>query len=164
MAQDRHENPVHFNAAVTFSPNTLTLPAGVVADAQVAAGAAIAHTKLEHQRSPVVSWDGTTPTTTRVLFVARSAGTVLTFRVGHAVACIGAATVTFDLKKNGVTVLTGVVTQSSADAAYTPESGSLSGTPTFVAGDVFTVVTVATAGGGTIGTGGYAEMRVSEAA
>jgi hypothetical protein len=164
VSTQRMENPHDFAGGLTASGG-MTIPAGAVSNAQVAAGAAIAHDKLDHQYGPLAPLTpGTAQSETVPTFVARSAGTVLSFKVGAVVANIGAATVTFDLKKNGTTVLTGVVTLNNGDAAYTPKAGTLSGTPTFVAGDVFTVVTVATAGGGTLATGIYATMRVSEGA
>ena len=73
---------------------------------------------------------------------------------GHtnAVAALTTATVTVDLKKNGTTVLTGVITLDNGNTAYIPEAGSL-GTATYGNDDVLTLVIVAAASGGTLPTG-----------
>lgn len=109
---------------------------------------------LQHQHRQVHSQANTTATTeTKIVHIAYGGGTVADFRAAMIGANVGAATVTFDLKKNGSSVLSSVVTLSSSHAAYEDVVGTLSGTPTYVAGDVFTVVITATAGGGTLGTG-----------
>jgi hypothetical protein len=88
-------------------------------------------------------------------------GTLLSFKAGSIVANIGAATVTLDLKKNGVTALSAVITLNNANTARVAVSGTLSVT-TLAAGDVLEVVATATAGGGTLATGVFAELRWKE--
>ena len=92
---------------------------------------------------------------TKTVYVANAPGTVQSFAAGVLVAAAGAATYTLDLKKNGTTVLTAVITLDNANAINVVEAGTVvsSGVEDYVAGDVFTVVTVATAGGGTLPQG-----------
>jgi uncharacterized protein YfiM (DUF2279 family) len=163
VASERVENPTFFVGPVTFGTGGVVLPASVITDSQVAPAAGITQDKLEHQHAKIYNQAGNAVSETKAIYVARSAGTLLSFVAGMVGANAGAATVTFDLKKNGTTVLTAVVSLGSGDPAYTPKSGTLSVT-SFVAGDVFTVVTVATAGGGTLGTGAFASLRAKEAA
>jgi hypothetical protein len=94
---------------------------------------------------------------TKAVHVANAPGTVQSFAAGVLVAAAGAATYTLDLKKNGTTVLSAVITLDSANVINVVESGAIvsSGVEDYVAGDVFTVVTVATAGGGTLPQGVY---------
>lgn len=109
---------------------------------------------VKHQHRQIHSQPNTTATTeTKITHIAYAAGVVEDFRAAMIGANVGAATVTFDLKKNGTTVLSSVVTLSSSHAAYEDVVGTLVASPTYVAGDVFTTVITATAGGGTLGTG-----------
>lgn len=98
---------------------------------------------------------------TRIIHVARGAGTILSFNTGSIAAAVGNSTLTVDLKKNGASVLTGVVTLDNANTARVVETGTLSVT-TLAAGDVLEVVTVATVGSGTLPTGVFASVNVSE--
>lgn len=139
------------------------IPAGAVADSQVVAGADIASAKLNHLHTKTYSQPNTTATAeTQVLHVAKGAGSVVRFEAGSIAIAVGAATCTIDLKKNGTTVLSGVITLDSSNVAYTPEAGTISSAD-YVAGDVFTIVTTATAGGGTIPTGLYCSAAFDEA-
>lgn len=141
---------------------TATLPDNSVTNASVPSGAAIDAAKLQHQHRPGFGQPNTTATTeTRAVHAAHGAGTIVAFYAGSVVANVGAATVTANLLKNGVTVLTGVVTLDSGNAAFVPEAGTLSVT-SYVAGDVFTIALIATAGGGTLATGAYAFAVLNE--
>jgi len=132
---------------------TIGLPASSVVNASVSASAAIDASKLEHRFRALYTQPNTTATSvTETIYIAEAAGTVNLFEAGSIVACIGAATVTVDLKKNGSTILSAVITLDSANTAYVVESGTIN-SAAYVAGDWFTIVTVATAGGGTIATG-----------
>ncbi len=82
---------------------------------------------------------GDTPVAKSIyLFTATNTGTVLSFQAS--VTTPGsAASVTIDLKKNGTTVLSAVITLTNASAAYTPVQATIS-VPSFIAGDEFTAV------------------------
>jgi len=149
----------------TLQVDYFTPPAASVGDDQVSSASPISADKLKHQYLPTYSQPNTTATTeTRVIHVARSAGTIEGFRAGSIAACSGAATITFDLRKNGATVLSSVITLDNANTARVIEAGTLSGSPTVVAGDVLEVVITATAGGGTLGTGAFCQAIVREGA
>lgn len=149
----------------TLQADYFTPPAASVGDDQVSSASPISADKLKHQYLPTYSQPNTTATTeTRVIHVARAAGTIEGFRAGSIDPCSGAATITFDLRKNGTTVLSSVITLDNANTARVIEAGTLSGSPTVVAGDVLEVVITATAGGGTLGTGAFCQAIVREGA
>lgn len=117
-----------------------------------------------HHFSRFVEKSGTAASSQNYNLVAKvkgATGTLLSFDCKLTVACIGAATVTFDLQKNGVSVLGSVVDFDSGDAANLVKSGTIS-SASVVVGDRLDLVIVATAGGGTLGTGASAELRHGE--
>lgn len=136
--------------------------AGTIGDSQVAATAGISATKLTHDHIEKYSQPNTTATTeTRGLYVARNSGTVVEVSAGSIAANVGAATVTVDLKKNGVSILSAVITLDNANTARVVEMGTISGA-SYVAGDFFEIVITATAGGGTLATGVYIQALFRE--
>src|ERR1044071_1596666 len=98
---------------------TPTVPDGSWGDAQIGSNAGILATKLKHQYVRVYAQPhGVAAATERkVAHVARSAGEVVGIEAGIVVAAAGAATVTIDLKKNGGTILTSVITIDNTDGA-----------------------------------------------
>jgi hypothetical protein len=152
-------NDVHVEGRLTAAQ--MSVPANAIVDASVASDAKIAAAKVCHRIAARRAQVGTAATETVGLHIATAAGTVHAVRVAVIGAAIGAATVTVDIKKNGTTILTSVVTVNSGTAARTAVTGLLSVTA-FAAGDVFEAVIVATAGGGTLPTGLLAELTVSE--
>lgn len=164
MAQTLIEGSTITLRGATVFDGSASLPASSVTNAAVAAAAGIDASKLEHRHRPLYTQPNTTATSvTQVIYVAKAAGTVNSFRAGSIAACAGAATITVDLKKNGSTILSAVITLDSSNSNYVPEAGTVN-TAAYVADDVFTIVTVATAGGGTIGTGFYCIPEFEEAA
>jgi hypothetical protein len=85
------------------------------------------------------------------------------FKAGSVTACVGAATITVDLKKNGVSVLTATIVLDNANTARVVEAATIT-TTAAVAGDVFEVSVAVAAGGGTIGSGVFAYAEFYEAA
>jgi hypothetical protein len=146
----------------TLQATYFVAPANSIGDAAIPLGAGIQAEKLEHLNPALFSQNGSAAAETRVVFVAAAACTVEAFRAGSVTPAVGVAVATLDLRKNGVSVLTAPITLDSANAAYTPESGTLSGAPTLAAGDVLTVVATSTPGGGTAPTGMYAVARVHQ--
>lgn len=146
-----------------FSAKTQTAASGSIADAQVAAGAGISATKLQHQHRPGYSQPNTTATTvtTAIYRCFGATGAVVGFHAGMISKNVGGATVTVDLKKNGASILTGVISLSSADTNRVALAGTISG-GTLVAGDLLEVVVTATVGGGTLGTGFFCYATVNE--
>lgn len=163
-AATRIEGDVYVNGNV--SSKTATLPSSTVTDASVQANAAIDATKLQHQHRHVFTQPNSAATSeTKVIYGCYGAtGTVIAFSAGSIAIAVGAATVTVDLKKNGSSILTSVITLDTANTARVVEAGTLSGSTSLVAGDVLEVVTAATAGGGTLPTGVFAVLTVNEKA
>lgn len=157
--------PIDLHIAGALSAESIDIPSGTVTNDDISASADIVTTKMQHQHQPVVKQPLTAMTAgTEVLHVTKGAtGTIVDFRCGSITAAVGAATATVDLKKNGVSVLTGTITLNNANTAYVPVNGTLSGT-SLVVGDVLTVVTTATAGGGTLPTGFFATATIREKA
>lgn len=151
---------LHVNGPL--SATSFTLPAGSVTDAGVAGGANIDPAKMRHRHKPLYSQAGTAAAETRAVFVATHSGVVVSFAAGHRTALTGDATTTFDLRKNGVSVLSAVVSFTSATAAYALLSGTVT-TTAFVAGDVFEVVVAVAAGTGALGAGPFARPVFDEA-
>ena len=157
------DGPMHFSGDVTFG-GQVAIPTGTITDARVAVGAAIAATKcIQRQRT---CWcqdksDITVVTKNQVIHTVMAAGTLQGIKIGCVVANIGAASITVDLKKNGATVLSAVMTYGVL-AAYALVTGTIA-TPAIVAGDVLEAVVVATAGGGTLAKGLFGVLLIDEA-
>lgn len=150
---------------VTFkiTGGTLTLPTGIVTDDAVSNTAAISADKLQHVYKAGTDFDlgaGATPTAqTRTIFVASTSGTIRGFHV--MLTDTGTSTsMTWDLKKNGTTVLTGTVSSTHSDTDGQVKDGTLS-TTTFAADDRFTVVTTVASATGAQGPYAWAEFEES---
>jgi hypothetical protein len=143
--------------------NQPTFPDGGVTNAKVASNAAIDADKLEHLHVRTFAQPNTAATAeTRVVHeVVGATGTIRTFSAGSIAKAVGDSTVTVDLKVNGTTVLSGVITLDNANTNYVSEPGTISDDD-LAAGDVLTVVTTATAGTGTLPTGVFAHVTLSE--
>lgn len=144
-----------------LSVKAMKIPDNTLLDAGVNGAAGIQATKLQHQHQKMYLQGSSTTTAaadTKVIHAVYGAtGTTVAFRAGCEVPCVGAATITVDLKKNGTTVLSAPISLSSAQAARAMVAGTIS-VPGLVTGDVLEVVITATAGGGTIGTGLFAQL------
>lgn len=142
---------------------SLTVPAGSVSNAGVAADAEIAASKMTHYVYPTYAQaNGAATTETRTLHVAVAAGEVLSVWAGSIAKAIGDSTVTVDIKKNGASILSSVITLDSGNTARVKESGSLSGTVTLAAGDWIEAVITATVGTGTLPTGVAVGLKIEE--
>lgn len=146
--------------------DNVVLPANSVGDNQFDADDPLSTTNQRHQhRGRLTQAHGTAATDERrVVHVARAAGTVTGVQAGAVVAATGDSTVTVDVLKNGTTVLTGVITLDSGDAAYAEVSGTVvtTGAEDYAAGDVFEVVINATVGTGVLSQGVYADVVFDE--
>ncbi|MHC4179040.1 MAG: hypothetical protein ACYSWU_16115, partial [Planctomycetota bacterium] len=76
-------------------------------------------------------------------------------------ACTGDATCTVDVKANGTTILSSVVTLDSSTAAYSEQSGTITDTSA-ADGEYITVVIDATVGTGALGTGVMVQIDFDE--
>lgn len=162
MAADRITNDRQYTGTVTFT-TAPALPANTItAQTQIAAAIGIAYTKVQQLRREMIFQAGTAASASIPIMRGYGAtGTVLAVNVGSIAIAVGAATVTVDIKKNGTTILSAVVQLDSGNTARVTEGGTIT-VPSYVAGDFFEAVIVATAGGGTIPTGLFVEMIASE--
>lgn len=152
------------NLVVTDNINckTLTAREGGITNAAIAAAAAIAATKIQKPRLLRYWKAGTAASESVPIYVCLGAtATLQSIKVGSIAIAVGSATVTVDLKKNGTTVLSAVVTLNSANTARVAVDGTIT-VPGAVVGDFYELVITATAAGGTIPTGLFVEVEVFE--
>ena len=119
--------------------------AGFLRDQHVNSAAAIAATKMQHAYKAETNFAlkiGDTPVTSeRLVHVASQAGTVSSFNA--LLNAVGSASsMTFDLKKNGTSILSAPITVSSASDTDRQVVTATIASPTFVAGDVFSIALV----------------------
>ncbi|HUW30714.1 MAG TPA: hypothetical protein VM223_03815 [Planctomycetota bacterium] len=147
----------------TLSMQTLSIPAGTILDAAVNANADIGVAKVRHLHSMTYGANGSAASVTIPIHCSYAAGTIKAVKAGSIVACIGDSTVTVDVKKNGTSVLTGVITLDSDNTARIAEDGTLdTGQVTLAADDLLEIVIVATVGTGTLATGPFVDVVVEE--
>jgi hypothetical protein len=168
MAQDVVQNDLIVVGA--FSCKQFTPPAGSIGDAAVLlpspSSAGIQTNKLKHRwQDEYVQGSSTTTAASdqKVVHVVRgTTGTLLDFKAGCITPNVGAATITVDLWKNGVTILTAVITlNNSQTARQLVAAGGFTSTALAV-GDVLEAKVVATIGGGTLGIGLFALLSIDE--
>jgi len=136
-----------------LTPQFLDVPAETITNAMVSSSAAITAAKLQHQHQVCHGQPNTAAADeTRVLHVVRGAiGEALSFVAGSIAKAIDNAICTVDLKKNGASILSSVITLDSANTNR-------------VAGDVLEVVIDGTIGTGTLPTGVFCSLTLREAA
>lgn len=142
-----------------LTSGTQAIAAGSVVDASVNASAAIASTKMDHQYLAALG-SATPAAITSIIHIAHGAGNVA-FVEYAIVTAPTTSTYTFDVKKNGSSIL-------SAPVSITGATGLTDNTVTFtpssyVAGDLYTVV-LASFSGGSYGTGLRVQVAFREAA
>jgi hypothetical protein len=134
------------------SADNLFYKAGSITDAAVSASAAIGGAKTLQRFQQTENFgldsDATPVSTTRTVFMARAAGTIDYFYASMIDTGTSASS-TFDLQKNGTTVLSAVVTISNTDTDRAHEAGTIS-VGTVAAGDELTMdLVVSTSTGAT---------------
>lgn len=156
------EEEAQFRGPVTFLDAKLNT--GCVQKSHVQASAGIEADKLEHQHRAICEQESDTTATAQdhVVHVVKGlTGTIKTVKAGCVVSCVGDATITVDLHKNGTTVLTGAITLTSAQAAYELVAGTIENAAV-VADDVLEIVVTVDAGTGTLGKGMFAYVDLFE--
>ena len=143
MATSRLENDYQFPGEVVFT-GTVTMPSGAITNDEVNAGAAIAHTKMQH-RYQALSVQGSTADVvakTEMIYYAYRPATVLSgYVVIDSKATSTGRTVVVDVRKSTAgstwaTILTGTLTKNSTNTtSRTAYALTLSGTPTLIQGD-----------------------------
>lgn len=160
MAINRIDGDLNVVGHLTCS--TLNVPAGTIDNADVNGSAGIAATKIQKPRLLRYSASGTAATATVPIYECRGAtATVQSLRCGSIAAAIGDSTVTVDLKKNGSTILSGVVTLDNANTARVSEAAAFAST-SLVVGDWLELVITATIGTGTLPTGLFVQCEIFE--
>ncbi len=139
-------------ATVNINGN-MQIGAGAITDQQVASNAAIAVTKLQHAYYRETNFGlkiADTPVTSEyVVHQANSAGTVRSFSAMCSIAP-ASGSVTFDLKKNGVSILVGVITIDNTISNGQAEAGNIA-SATYLAGDRLSIACTFNAGTGAQG-------------
>jgi len=146
-----------------MSQGTINLNAGQVTNQHIsgALADAIASAKLQHCYKAGSSFNlavGSTPVTyEEIVYVATGPGTLLGF---HALLAVtgSASSMTFDLKKNGVSVLTGVITITNANSNRQVLDASLA-TVSFADEDVFTMALIVSTSTGAQGPFAWADFQ-----
>jgi len=153
---NRLEGDFYFSGTVTG--RSIAPSDGAVTNAKVAADADIDATKLGHQYKIVrdLCDHATTAAAKRIIvdYVYGASGTIVAGGVVASVAPIGDATITFDIKKNGVSILSATISLTSATAANTLKEPAGFSSTTVAAGDVISFeITAVNAGTGTLPKG-----------
>jgi hypothetical protein len=168
--QERLEGSKFFAGPVTFG-YSVQLPTGVrasVGDGEVKEGAKISASKLRRRLHLRMRQGNVAAVAeTGVLHTGYGVdGEVKAIRVSVINKATGDSTVTIDIKKNGVTILTGTITidLNNPNANYGTKLGSVVVAPgnSYVANDVFTYHITVAAGTGTLPTGLSVEMIADE--
>jgi hypothetical protein len=144
---------------------SLTVPNGSITNQSFSANPAdrLTYAKMEHVykallAQPVV---GAGISQNSTLNMAVDAGTVLDVKAGVVSNFTGTANLTIDLKKNGVSILSGPFVLNSTNPAFTYSTALLS-CSTFAAGDLFTATVVANSGNGSVGNGPWLQVIFRE--
>jgi hypothetical protein len=164
---DTINNDLYVNG--TLTPKGLNPPAqcigplAIVSPAQPGQGLPAAGVIHRHEKN--YSQEGATnaATETRVLHVVYgSTGTIIGFHAGAVVVLTGNDTCTLDLKKNGTTILTAVVSLASSDTVYVVKPAAGFTSTALVAGDVLTVTVTATHNAGALPKGVFCRVTLDE--
>ncbi|MGC9260922.1 MAG: hypothetical protein ACP5I8_12735 [Phycisphaerae bacterium] len=157
--------PTDITVQGTVTAQNFATNAAFITDTNVAALANINATKLNHQHREVYAQAtaSTAAAARQVVQVTYGAtGTIIAYSAGLAgTANAGGATITVDLFKNGVSILTAPITISTQAVRVLTAAGIA--TTSTVAGDVFEVVVTVTPGSGTLGTGLFSSLTINEA-
>ena len=159
----RFECDVHINGDLKM--DSLQIPSATLVNSHVSAAADIAATKLEHRHMSTYSQelDTTSASEERTLHIVYgNTGTITSFEAGSATACAGDATITVDLRKNGVTtsLLAAAIVLDTNNTAYVVE-GSTIDTAAVEDGDVLRVI-ITTAGTSAVGKGVFCTLGLNE--
>jgi hypothetical protein len=146
-----------------IKPFELIIPAATIKNVGVASDAAIAASKSERSFPIVVSQAGPAVTATHLVrFCKGTTGTIKHVTVSNITACAGSSEVTVDVKKNGTTVLSAVVTLNSSKAAYSETEATIT-VPALADGEYLTVhITATQSGTDALATGVLVQIDIDE--
>ena len=145
----------------TFQAATLIPSSACVSNSHVAEDANLDPSKLGHRFMRYLNQDGTVAAVTIPIHVARGAGVVMKVEAGSIAICT-TGSVTIDVKKNGTTILTSVITLDTGNTNRIIEAGTVSGDGSYSADDLFEVVVAIVSSGGL--TGLCVQVELDEAA
>jgi len=144
---------------------TQTYPATSIANADIAAAAAIAASKLEHRHNIMYSQESDTQVpsdATYPIFNCYGAtGTTVAFEAGSVTPCTVTRTVTVDLLKNGVSVLAAAIVLDVGNAARTPEAAVVD-TSAIADGDLLEIDIAKAGAAGDYAKGLYCTVVINE--
>ncbi len=148
-----------------WTGGTLSIDAGTIVDQHINSSAAIDADKMQHVYKPGTNFGfviGGTPTTREeIVFVASQAGTIRGFNC--LLATDGSSTsITFDLKKNGVSILTAVVTITDSTGNGVVQAGTLASS-TFAADDRLSIAMSVSSSTGAQGPFSWIELEENSA-
>ena len=149
----------------TLSADKLTIPAQTIVNAAVDDAAALAVGKMLHLHSITYGQNGTMAAVTIPVHCTYGAtGTIKAVKAGSIAPCTGNATATVDVKINGTTCLSSVITLDSTNTARVAEDGTIdTAADDLVEDDLVEIVVTVDAGTGALGTGLFATITVEEA-
>lgn len=139
-------------------------PTASIGDDAIDPNNPILATKLQHQHHrSYAQASGVAVATVSAVYIHRAVGdgTIVDISAAVIVACIGAATITLVIKKNGASITSGTWQIDSGDAARALVPAALTD-PDYVSGDFFEITVTAAAGGGTLGQGLAVDLVVRE--
>lgn len=124
--------------------NATSITPGTVVNTDIAAGAGLSASKLQHQHVLVADWgyadtQGSIATEDETLFIASSSGEIREVKVWMVNTGSATTDIDFDLEVNGSSVLTGDINILNSTANFTAISGTIS-SGTLAAGDYVTAV------------------------
>lgn len=149
-------------AGLRISGGTINLPSGLIKDTDISDSAAIDADKMQHVYKHGTNFAlaiaGTPVAREEIVIAVSVAGTIRGF---HALLNDTGTTtdVDFDLKKDGVSILSSVVNFTNADADRLVKDGTLSST-TVAPGDVISIELIVTTS--TAAQGPYAWVEIEE--
>jgi hypothetical protein len=155
------------NGTVNFSgASGFTAPPNTITDAMLSASSPAGPTKTRRRfvRTHKQANGASIVTVTERIHLGYGAiGAVTAVRCMNTgvVGTGGGMSVTVDVKKNGVSILTAVMTINAATLLNAIVAGSIA-TAAYAVGDYFDVVVTATAGGGTLPQGLYVDVVLDE--
>lgn len=163
MVASRHEGDLRVTG--DLSSKTLQIPASTIVNSHISSAAGISASKVEHRLTKTYSQelDTTSVSEERVLHIVYGAtGDIISFEAGSSTACVGDATITVDLRKNGVTtsLLTAAIVLDTSNTAYVAEGGTID-TAEVEDGDVLHAI-FTTAGTSAVGKGVFCTLQLNE--
>ena len=141
------------------------VPANSIGNTQFNSSDPLATDKQKHQYVAVYSQKhgADVAAERKTVHVAHAAGTLAFVYAGMVVPSTGDSTVTVDVLKNGVSVMSGTITLTNAHAAFALVLGTISA-GVYTSGSVFEVSVTVSAGTGNVGEGVFARLVFREEA